>query len=262
MVNTRTTITSTIEQGNETMATPVDSESDVNELLESLPEDHKTLAKVITEIITARLNDKLSDMQNELAEKDKQINFLKNDVTTLKCRVDDLELHLDDLDQYERRDAVILSGASLPPETTQENTTNVTIQAIKDQLKINIKESDISVSHRLGPKRQQVNRPIIVKLVKRSLKQDLVGACIQLRPQLYVNESLTPKRRGLLNKILTIRKAHKQKFQQCYTQDGRITIKLRNSTIKHTIIEENQLITFLEKYPEMLNTYLQSASST
>ncbi|KAG0729250.1 hypothetical protein GWK47_003543 [Chionoecetes opilio] len=259
MVITRNTSTLTTNQGN---GATIDSESDVNALFESLPEDHKTLVKVITEIITTNLNDKLTDIQKEIAEKDKQIHLLKNDITTLKCRVDDLELHLDNVDQYERRDTVILSGASLPPETTQENTTNVTTQVIKDQLKINIKESDISVSHRLGPKRQQVNRPIIVKLVNRSLKRDLVGACIQLRPQLYVNESLTPKRRGLLNKILTIRKAHTQKFQQCYTQDGRITIKLRNSTIKHTIIDEKQFITFLEKYPEMMDTYLQSALST
>ena len=143
---------------------------------------------------------------------------------------------------------MILTGTSLPPETTHENITNIVTQVIKDQLKINLKDFDISVIHRLGPKRQQQhNRPIIVKLVNRSLKQDLFGACIQLRSQLNVNESLTPKRRGLLNKILAIRKAHKQKFQQCYTQDGKITIKLRNSTTKHTITDEKQLLTFLQK---------------
>ena len=257
MVNTRNT--STTKERNEAMATTNDS--DVSALFESLPEDNKTVVKVITEIITTWISDQLNDLKKELTGKDKQINHLQNDLTTLKNRVEDLELHLDSVDQYERRDYVILSGPSLTPEATQENTTNLVTQMIKDQLKINIKESNNSVSHRLGSKRQH-NRPIIVKLVNRSLKQDLVGACIQLRFQLYVNESLTPKRRGLLNKMLTIRKEHKQKFQQCYTQEGRITIKLRNSTIKHTITDEKQLISFLEKYPEMMDTYLQSASST
>lgn len=258
MVNTRKTSTTTDKQGNETVATTSDSDTNVDALFESLPEDYKTVVKVITEILTTRLSEKIDDLQKELAEKNKQIHLMKNDILSLNCRVDDLELQLDNVDQYERRDTVILTGASLPPETAQENTTNVVTQTVKDQLKINLKESDISVSHRLGPKKQQHNRPIIVKLVNRSLKHDLVGACIQLRPQLYVNESLTPKRRSLLNSILTVRKEHKEKFQQCYTQDGRITVKLRNSTVKHVITDKKQLMSFLEKYPRMMDTYLQA----
>ena len=53
MVNTRNT--STTRQVNEAMA--VSSDSDVNTLLETLPEDHKILIKVITDIITTRLSD-------------------------------------------------------------------------------------------------------------------------------------------------------------------------------------------------------------
>ena len=253
MVNTRNT--SLTRQENED--TPTTSVSDVDALLATLPEECKTVVKVITEIITNRLSEKIVNLQKDLTEKEKAINDLKINVTTLTSRVNVLELHLDDVDQYERRDTVILSGASLPAESTQENTTNIVTQAIKDQLKINIQPGDISVSHRLGTKRQQHNRPIIVKLVNWSLKHDLVGACVQLRPQLYINESLTPKRIDLLSKIELIRKDHKQKFQQCYTQDGRIIVKFRNSTIKHTITNEKHMMDFLEKYPLMLDTYRQ-----
>lgn len=259
MVNTRTSSTAMARQGNEETTTT--SESDVNALLETLPEEYKTVVKVITEIISSRLSVKIADLLKELAEKDKEINHLKSEITTLTSRVDDLELHLDNVDQYERRDTVILTGASLPPETTQENTTNVVTHAIKEHLKINIKEADINIAHRLGKQTQQRNRPIIVKLANRSLKQDLVGACVQLRPQLFVNESLTPKRRVLLNKVLAIRKMHKPKFQQCYTQDGRIVIKLKNSTLKHTITDEKHLVSFLEAYPLMMDTYLQQSTS-
>lgn len=261
MVDTRSSSASTTrseERGNGGMITT--SDTDVNALFETLPEEYKTVVKVITEIITSRISEQITDLQKQLAGKDKQIDQLKHDITSLTCRVENLELQLDECDQYQRRDTVILSGASLPPEAPQENTTNIVTQTIKNQLKINIKETDISVSHRLGQKRQQYNRPIIVKLVNRSLKHDLVGACIQLRPQLHVNESLTPKRRDLLNKILTVRKAHRQKFQQCYTQDGRIIIKLRNSTVKHTIITETQLLSFLERYPEMMDTLQESSA--
>lgn len=257
MVNTRTS--SNAKQENEATATT--TETDVNALLETLPEEYKIVVKVITEIISTQFSEKIVNLHKEITEKDKLINHLTSEVTTLTSRVDDLEHHLDDLDQYQRRDTLILSGASLPLETTHENATNVVTQTIKEHLRINIRETDISVSHRLGKPNQQQNRPIIVKLVNRSLKQDLVGACIQLRPQLFVNESLTPKRRALLNKVLAIRKEHKPKFQQCYTQDGRIVIKLKNSTHKHTITDEKQLVSFLEKYPLMMDTYLQQCAS-
>lgn len=255
MVNTRMSA----KQENEAMATT--GETDVHALLETLPEEYKTVVKVITEIISTQLSEKIVNLHKEITEKDKLINCLQSEVTTLTSRVDNLERNQDDLEQYERRDTVILSGASLPPETAQENTTNVVTETIKEHLKINIKETDISVSHRLGKQKQQQNRPIIVKLVNRSLKQDLVGACIQLRPQLFVNESLTPKRRVLLNKVLAIRKEHKHKFQQCHTRDGRIVIKLKNSTHKHTITDEKQLVSFLEKYPLMMDTYQQQCAS-
>ncbi len=233
------------------------SESDINALLDTLPAEYKPVVKVITEIISSQLSDKILDLHKELIDKDKQINQLKSEVCALTRRVDDLELHVDDVDQYERRDTVILTGDSLPPETSQENTTNIVTQVIKEHLKINIKEVDISLSHRLGKPAQQKNRPIIVKLASRSLKQDLVGACVQLRPQLYINESLTPRRRVILHKVLAIRKEHKAKFQQCYTQDGRIVIKLKNSNQRHTITNEKQLLSFVEKYPDMMDTYLQ-----
>lgn len=141
---------------------------------------------------------------------------------------------------------MILSGSSLPPETTQENTTNIVTQTIKEQLTINIQQCDIIVYHRPWPKQQEHDILIIVKLVSRSLTHILVGACVQLRPQLYIHVSLIPKHRDLLNKILVIRKDHQQRFQQCYTKDSRIILKLRNSAIKHTITNEKHLLDFPE----------------
>ena len=114
---------------------------------------------------------------------------------------------------------------------------------------------ETSIAHRLGSSAQQKKRPIIVKLTNRSLKQDLVRACVNLKPQLYINESLTPTRLNILKQVLNVRKAHRAKFQQCYTSDGKIVIKLKNSTQKHTITDSTSLMFFLDKYPEMKDTY-------
>ena len=62
-------------------------------------------------------------------------------------------------------------------------------------LKINVSSTDISTAHRVDKKtsNQQVDkRNIIMKLCRRGLKGDVLRACRQLKPDFYINESLTP----------------------------------------------------------------------
>ena len=247
--------------------TSVDSaDSETASLLESLSPESKVLVRVLTAmlstIISSKFSDSLTTLKKEIAEKDEQIDKLTTEVVNMKDKVQELETRIDNVDQYERRDTIILSGSVLPNETTSENTTSVVLNTFKEHLKINMKETDISVSHRLGSGKQQRQRPIIVKLSNRSLKYDLVGACMRLKPNLFINESLTPNHKHLLNILLGIRKAHRAKFQQLYTKEGTIIVKLHNSTVKHNITNEKTLLSFLEKYPIMMDTYNQSLLST
>ena len=79
MVNTRNT--SLTRQENEDI--PTASVSDVDALFATLPEEYKTVVKVITDIITNRLSEKIVNLQKDLTEKEKAINDLKINVTTL-----------------------------------------------------------------------------------------------------------------------------------------------------------------------------------
>ena len=227
-------------------------EDECDRLLQTVPEDQRTILKIFSKLVRVQLQAELQQLRTELTGKDEEIRDLVSEVSDLKQKVKVLETHIDDVDQYERRDTIIINGPALPNETALENARNVAISTFKDKLKININASDISVAHRLGKNATQTRkRPIILKLVNRSLKNDLINACIHLKPQLYINESLTPKRSAIMKKILYVRREHKAKFQQCYTHDGKIIIKLRNSTIKHVITDEVSLSQFLGKYPDM-----------
>lgn len=114
------------------------------------------------------------------------------------------EDQLDDIDQYKRRETIIISGPAIPQEQTMENTNDLTVKTIKDNLQINIEHKDINISHSLGPKHQNKPRPIIVKLLNRSKKTEIMEACVTVKPKIYVNESLTPKRRSIYTTILEI----------------------------------------------------------
>lgn len=238
-----------------------DDDNELDNQIRHLSPESQAIVKTITSFITQRLTNQISVLKEEITNKDSKILELSAKVENLNCKILDLENHIDEVDQYQRRDCIILSGSSLPPELPDENPANVVINTIKDNLRINMSGQDISVAHRLGQKKQDSKRPIIVKLVNRSLKYDLRSACIQLKPELYINESLTSRRGKLLKQVLNIRRAHKNKFQQCYTNEGKITIKLRNSSVKHTINDEKSLIQFLDKYPEMMDTYIEIIST-
>ena len=240
---------------------PEPDETNVDSLFANLCEENKTLVRIMKVIISLQFKKEIETLKDELQRKDTEMKQLKSEVKDLKSKVTTLENHIDDVEQYERRDTIILTGPSVPPETPTENTKSLTVDVIKEKLRINMKDNCISVAHRLGAKHNQTNRPIIVKLVNRSLKYELVGACIKLKPEIYINESLTPKRLNIMKKVLAIRKQHKQKFEQCYTKDGKITIKLRNSTVKNTIVDESTLLDFLNKYPAMHDTYQELLST-
>lgn len=218
---------------------PLSILSTLEDDISSLSEEGKTIVNTIIKAVQA-----ISE------KKDQVINKLQDQVTLLENKVYDLENQIDDVNQYERRDTIIVSGASLPKETSNENTTEVFINAIKDNLKINISQTDINVAHRLGNNnRQNANKPIIVKLQSRLMKQEITNACITMRPSLHINESLTPRRLALFKTIWSIRKNNRDLFQQCYTKDGKIHIKLKCSNQKHIITNEQHLNSFLDKFP-------------
>ena len=82
-----------------------------------------------------------------------------------------------------------------------------------------------------------------------------MNACITVKPKLYINESLTPNRRSLFKIIWEIRKQHRDLFQQCYTQEEKIYVKVSNQ--RHIITTDETLNEFLDKYPILKQTSTQ-----
>lgn len=101
-------------------------------------------------------------------------------------------------------------GPDLPKEEHNENSVDVMVRSIRENVHLNISKSDINVAHRLGAtKSQNDTRPIIVKLQSRKTKYIIMNACVTVKPNLYINESLTTKRRSLLKGMRYIRKQHR-----------------------------------------------------
>ncbi|KAK3892794.1 hypothetical protein Pcinc_003382 [Petrolisthes cinctipes] len=243
-----------------TTTTTTTSVPDVTEIINqelsntNLPGDMQALVTIIGKVIQTQFDTYFSKVEHLITANNRQIDQMQTKINKLENKIINLETTIDDVDQYERRDTVIISGPSLPDESTNENPCDLIVNTIKHHLHVNMTHADINVAHRIGRITQGKTRPIIVKLQNRIKKSELVQACITVKPQLYINESLTPKRREIYTVIRRIRTQHKHLFQQCHTSDGRIIVKLKNSTIKHTITNDQSLAQFLDNHPIFKNT--------
>ena len=176
----------------------------------------------------------------------------------------------DEMENYSRCECLVISGKSLPEEHSGENTTEIALSLFKSKLNINIDASEVSISHRLGKYNPSTTnaRPIIVKLIHRSTKYTLMDACIQRfkngnLSDFRINENLSAPRTIIYSDLKQIRWKHKTLFQQLYTRDGVIYVKLSiNLKHKYIIKTEENLMSFLQNYPQLQDTYDEIKANT
>ena len=105
--------------------------------------------KIVTAIV-AKMETLKTELFEALAERDKRIEALEREVDTLKTAVCKLEDKIEDAEAYERRDTVVVSGDAVPVAHVGENCANIVSQLVKENLKLEMTPTAISVAHRLG----------------------------------------------------------------------------------------------------------------
>ena len=157
-----------------------------------------------------------------------RMRFIEQNHDTLKQKCKRYEDEIDALEQYGRRNCLLLHGV---PETEKERTDTVFCKTISEHLKLDIDHSVLDRSHRLGkPKQDGKPRPIIAKFARYNTRAAVFAAKKQLKgTKLLITESLTRRRVTVLNE--SIRKYGSRKV---WTRDGEIYTK-NNPTdmIKH-----------------------------
>lgn len=156
-----------------------------------------------TKLLISKQGEDLSSLLN-------LINRLSAENTELKSRVSLLENRMDDAEQYSRRDTIEIHGI---PAQKGEQVVEV-VKAVGKALDLDIDETKISACHRLRG-RDGTGKPpgIIVKMtrrmdaevvlqrrrVKRNFSTHHIGLTSSPAVPIYINESLCPGRRRLLN---------------------------------------------------------------
>ena len=137
-----------------------------------------------------------------------------------------MEERFDDEDAYIRRETLIFSGDQITRHHENENCAEIVRKVLQENLHIEVKREDISVSHRLGRKSTAQGpdkRSITAKFCRRDLKREiLIAARVQKPRECYVNESLTPLRQKIAAALRRAKKLPDSNVTGHLTIDGRI----------------------------------------
>ena len=177
----------------------------------------------LTESITF-INERFDQYEEERKEKDKFIEELKKENSNLTEHVKDLEQNVDRQEQYSRRNCLLIHGIKAEKD---ENTDNVVIKFIQDDLQEEINIADLDRTHRIGKVNNGKSRPIMAKFARYNVRKKVFRNKRKLKGKnMSITESLTKIRVSKLNEARDLYNRN-----NVWTYDGRIMVKNENNRI-------------------------------
>ena len=195
-------------------------ETQVRDLFKQNEESQTSQIKV-TESLN-ELSKKFDELETEIKKKDNKIQELESRVETLEEEKESLAKEVDDLEQYSRRNCLVLHGIK---ESKDESTDQLAVQMFSEELAVDVKVEDLDRSHRLGkPREDNKPRPIIVKFARYAVRSNVFSNKKKLKGKnLLITESLTVYRMKLLDEARM-----KYGVRNVWTFDGRVMCRENN----------------------------------
>ena len=219
----------------------VDIEDRIIEHRRALEEKMSSLEEQIREKISNLMEKMKQQVQEEVKKAKEQIEqdinanfqFLEDDMRSKMATIDKTNQHLNSLEQYTRKNSIRLFGIK---ESDEDNVERQAIQIIKDNLRIEIKETDIEIAHRAGKFRPEgrrdakKSRPVLLKFASHKTKVKIMRAKKEFKgTEYWVTEDLTSENADKVKVLNQLRKDNK--IKSVWTVDGKIRVKKLNDTI-------------------------------
>lgn len=170
----------------------------------------------VTSTKVCKLEGDLAKIEAELSIQKAVTNALHGERDRLVRQVRDLEVAMDDLEQYSRRNCVLFHGIK---EEASEKTTQKVLDILEKDLDVPISRYEIGRTHRLGRKRDGEDarpRPIIVRFISHRQKRMTFRNVKNLKGKgTFITENLTKQR-------LSLYKQCKDEFEDVWVRDGKI----------------------------------------
>jgi len=218
--------------------------------LEPLKLDIAALVKRLDSIEASQsfLSSKYDDVLRSIANVNqkhqkltRQVGDARQEIDRLKDDGYDLEVRLDELAQYARRDSLEITGNPIVPNDNREKL----VTELAEVMGVHVKQEDISIAHRLRPTKNVKDR-VIVKFIATTKREEVYKKRLALRSKtakdlpsmtvflslpsstvnqnakIYVNESLTPYCKRLFSDILKSKREYS--YKHLWTSNGKICL--------------------------------------
>ena len=201
-------------------------------LIELLNDD-RVLRKLKTALYPQPLADKLDRQSSLIEQLIEQLKASEAKVTALEERVKAIEEHADRNEQYTRRSNLLFSG--IPEAGPNEDTDKMILDVINMDMTPPLRTVNIERSHRLGKKREDRDRPIIVRFGSDRMRDRVIRSRSKLKADrrdarpIYVNEDLTAYRAKLSFDARKLKK--KGRVADTWTFNGKIVVKDNRNNI-------------------------------
>lgn len=163
----------------------------------------------------------------------------------LRTQIQSLDARVDDLDTYNRRNALLFNGV---PEKDGEDCAALVLSVIHAMEFPNIKTPDFYLCHRLGVRSSKRTRPILVRFVEINTRNIIWREKKRLKSTPTVlSEFLTKSRQ----EIFAAARKHFG-INRSWTRDGAIMIKLPNNDRKR-IVNAEELDQVMSKFPSVID---------
>ena len=209
--------------------------------------DIQAISTNVCSYIVNNLNDIISPLITTLtANLTTALNAATAEIVLLRDENERLSTQVDDLEQFNRRNSVRISGVPESRINNTEDTVDVVVQLMA-KAGANIAASDIEQAYRIGKRIPQtppnpltpvVKRPIIVKFANRSTKKLSVKSKTKLPKGIYINDDLTKARSTVAFRTRSLVKSKAAKTT--WTDDGKVFI-IDNADKKHIVTTEKAL---------------------
>ena len=130
------------------------------------------------------LSKKIDELETKIKSEDEKIKLLENRVEILEEEKESQGKEIDDLEQYSRRNCLLLHGVV---QTNTECTDDIIIITCAEELGIDVKQEDLDRSHRLGKVKRNDNkpRPIVVKFARYAVRNKVFSSRKKLKGKNY-----------------------------------------------------------------------------
>ena len=181
---------------------------------------------------------KVADLEETNKSLIKENKFLRESLHDSNNQLDQQKQEINNIEQYSRRECLEIRGV---PVQSGDNTNEI-ISNIGEQIGVDIRDDDISISHRLAADNRNTNSSkrypaIIVKFFRRTVRDQFYKARKNLRnissrdigitrlaeSKIYISESLSQRNKKLFNKCLEAKKQLNYKF--IWTMNGKIYLR-------------------------------------